>query len=47
MDGMTGAIIDQVPGYPRREATEPARFSSQAGLSTFVVRAAEFEEVAA
>lgn len=40
-------VIDQVPGYPRREATEPSAFSSQAGLSTFIVRAAESVEVAA
>ena len=44
---MSEPIIDQVPGYPRREPTEPIPFSSQAGLSTFVVGAAETVEVAA
>ena len=44
---MSEPIIEQVPGYPRREPTEPVPFSSQAGLSTFVVNAAETMEVAA
>ncbi len=44
--GTVTDLIDQVPGYPRRESIEPTPFSSQAGLSTFVV-SAELAEVAA
>ena len=45
--GTVTDLVDQVPGYPRREPAEPVPFSSQAGLSTFVVGTAETVEVAA
>ena len=40
-------LVEQVPGFPRREPAEPVTFSSQAGLSTFVVGAAGTMEDAA